>query len=152
MQKKLYVKILPIQPVRSVISSITGTKVCTTTQELLSKARLCSEALAPRRQAEHSGLASQEELSFSGHSLTTSIHTCRSKVCCRCAHSQGAVELFRAWRALGEWLVHSLNRKVMHGGGNMVDGPARSHELGVHAQTCVFLEAGGVVALARHDL
>lgn len=60
--------------------------------------------------------------------------------------------LFRAWRALGEQLVYSLNRKILHGAGNVVDGSARSNELGVHAQTCAFLEAGEVVALARHDL
>lgn len=59
---------------------------------------------------------------------------------------------FRAWRALGERLVYRLNRKILYGGGNVVDGSARSNKLGVHAQTCVFLEAGEVVALARHDL
>ena len=74
MQNKLHVKPLPIQHARSAISSIPGTNISTTAQQLSAKARFCSEALTTRRQAEHSELASQEEFGFSEHNLTTSIN------------------------------------------------------------------------------
>lgn len=54
--------------------------------------------------------------------------------------------------SLGKPLVSNLNGKITPGHGDAVAGLARCHELGVYAQTCAFLEEGGVVALAKRIL